>query len=89
MTCRMKKLLLTLMPLALIAIILFGTNALANQTSKPTKGGGTVYICNSQGSYAYHSSKGCAALNRCSSSIKAVSAASAKSQGRSACQKCY
>ncbi len=48
----------------------------------------TVLICNSSGSYAYHSHK-CAGLLRCKSNILTVTVADAKKGGRSACKICY
>lgn len=47
------------------------------------------YICMTSSSYAYHKSKNCRGLNRCSSKIEAVSLDEAvKKYGRKPCKIC-
>lgn len=48
-----------------------------------------VYVCGGGSAYAYHSSDGCAGLNRCSHGVSAVTVAEAEGMGRRPCKKCY
>lgn len=48
-----------------------------------------VYVCGGSSAYAYHSSDGCAGLNRCSHGVSAVTVAEAEGMGRRPCKKCY
>ncbi len=48
-----------------------------------------VYVCGGGSAYAYHSSEGCAGLNRCSHGVNAVTVAEAEGMGRRPCKKCY
>ena len=48
-----------------------------------------VYVCGGGSAYAYHSSEGCAGLNRCSYGVSAVTVAEAEGMGRRPCKKCY
>jgi hypothetical protein len=49
-----------------------------------------VYICNSEGSVAYHSSKECKGLQKCSHTILTVTEEDAISKyNRRACKICY
>jgi len=48
----------------------------------------TVYVCMSKGSVAYHSSDRCAGLNRCTHTVKSMTAADAQEIGKRACMKC-
>ena len=86
----MKKI-LTIIPIAILTLILFGTEALADHPSSSqahATGNGTVYICTSPSAYAYHRSRGCPLLNRCNYTIKSVSVSTAKSMKRKPCSKC-
>jgi hypothetical protein len=50
----------------------------------------SVYICNSSGAYAYHSSTNCSGLNRCTHTIIKVSVKDAvEKYRRRACKLCY
>lgn len=46
-------------------------------------GDGTVYICMGNGAYAYHRSRSCHGLNRCTGGIRCVTISEAVSLGRS------
>lgn len=48
-----------------------------------------AYVCGGGSAYAYHSSDGCAGLNRCSHGVSAVTVAEAEGMGRRPCKKCY
>ncbi len=49
-----------------------------------------VYICSSPKAYAYHKSKSCRGLNRCSYEVKSIPKSEATSKyKRSACKVCY
>jgi hypothetical protein len=48
-----------------------------------------VYVCGGGAAYAYHTSDGCAGLNRCSHGVSAVTVAEAEGMGRQPCKKCY
>ena len=48
----------------------------------------TVLICESSGSYAFHSHK-CSGLGNCRASIERISLSEAKSMGRRPCRYCY
>jgi hypothetical protein len=48
-----------------------------------------VYVCGGGSAYVYHSSEGCAGLNRCSHGVSAVTVAEAEGMGRRPCKKCY
>jgi uridylate kinase len=48
-----------------------------------------VYVCGGGAAYAYHTSDGCAGLNRCSHGVSAVTVAEAEGMGRRPCKKCY
>jgi hypothetical protein len=47
-----------------------------------------VYICDSKTAYAYHSSKDCRGLNRCTHEIKKIKLSEAKNLKRSPCKIC-
>ncbi len=50
----------------------------------------TVYICEGGSAYAYHRSKNCSGLNRCTHTISAVSKTVAEnSYDRRPCKKCF
>ena len=53
-------------------------------------GSSTVYICNGPQSHAYHKTKSCKGLKRCSTDIEAVSFNKATSElHRDPCHYCY
>lgn len=81
------KRLLAFIPLAVLLALPMRTRAIAEYHSAESSP--SVYICTSPKAYAYHSNSKCSALNRCNYSIKKVPLSSARSQGRSACGKCY
>ena len=82
------KRLLAIVPLFVLGLIPFGSQALSDHTPHASKGG-SVYACYGEKAYAYHRNRNCSGLNRCSGTIKAISVSKAKSEGRSACRKCY
>lgn len=47
-----------------------------------------VYVCESSTAYAYHYSKNCTGLRRCSHKIITMKEADAIKKGRKACKKC-
>ena len=50
----------------------------------------TVYICDSESSYAYHSSSNCRGIKRCKHGILKVTKTDATDKyGRQACEICY
>jgi hypothetical protein len=50
----------------------------------------SVYICDSESSYAFHSSESCRGIKRCTHGILKVSKADAMNKyGRKACKICY
>ena len=51
-------------------------------------GAGYVYVCTGEKSVAYHATRNCRGLNRCSGEIKAVTLSEAKAMGRRACRIC-
>ncbi|KUG08503.1 hypothetical protein [Solirubrum puertoriconensis] len=57
--------------------------------ARATASAQTVYVCISKSSVAYHSSDGCAGLNRCTHEVRAMSVSAAQDMGKRACQKCY
>lgn len=84
--------------LLLAAILLFSGAALtpADAAFHPDRAAthqvaptGTVYVCISKNSVAYHSSKECAGLNRCTHEVREMSTSDAQGIGKRACQKCY
>jgi hypothetical protein len=60
-------------------------HAVASQPTASPK----VYVCGGGAAYAYHTSDGCAGLNRCSHGVSAVTVAEAEGMGRRPCKKCY
>ncbi|HEX5155148.1 MAG TPA: hypothetical protein VFW07_27080 [Parafilimonas sp.] len=49
-----------------------------------------VYICDSNTAYAYHKTKDCSGLNRCTHEIRKITKADAINEyGRRACKVCY
>lgn len=48
-----------------------------------------VYICTGPTAYAYHKTKTCRGLPRCSGEIKEISLVQAKNDNRKACKLCY
>jgi hypothetical protein len=59
-------------------------NSFVNQAEK------NVYICSSPKAYAFHKSKTCSGLNRCSYEVKEITKSDATTKlKRSACKICY
>lgn len=56
--------------------------------SKASNGNTTVYICTSQRVYAYHLSRYCSGLNRCSETIKEVTLDEAIRLKKQPCKRC-
>lgn len=48
-----------------------------------------IYLCNGPTSVAYHRTKYCKGLRKCSSEIEVADRAQAKAKGRRACGYCY
>lgn len=48
-----------------------------------------VYICTGPNAYAYHKTRNCRGLRRCTGEIKEISLAQAKKENRKACKLCY
>ena len=71
----MKKLLLlaSILAFSLLSIGADRAPMLEKHHSRPLKKETYVYICNSNTAYAYHSTKSCRGLNRCSHDILKVS----------------
>lgn len=66
------------------------SNTKSKETKTKTPKEVTVYICNSEGAYAFHSRKGCSGLKRCKHEVLALTKSEAiSSYGRRACKKCY
>lgn len=66
----------------LLSLVLF-----ASVSFKPA---GNVFICISKGSKAYHSSKTCSGIKRCTHEVREVTLNDAKNNyGRVACKICY
>lgn len=76
---------------AVIALLLFPTTIGVSAPKKMSAGASSsvVYICTGGKAYAYHKSKSCSGLNKCSGDIVGVQLSKAKSMGRRACKKCY
>lgn len=47
-----------------------------------------VYVCESPTAYAYHKTKECRGLRKCTHAIKKVTVSDAKRDGRNACKVC-
>lgn len=48
-----------------------------------------VYVCTGPTAYAYHKTKACRGLRRCTGEIKKISLEQAKKEKRKACKLCY
>ena len=83
----MKHLLLTLL-LAMPALAAPAQAVYPHQRTPP-RPAAKVYVCGGGSAYAYHSSAGCAGLNRCSHGVTPVTVAEAEQLGRRPCKKCY
>jgi hypothetical protein len=87
----MKKLVL-LSSIILVCLSCFAATPSVNPHNPPArvfKRETYVYICDSRGAYAYHSSKDCRGLNRCSHGILKVTLADAvKVYHRKPCKIC-
>lgn len=73
-----------------LTILLFCCVSFISANSTETvQASGTVYICTGPKAYAYHRTRVCSGLNKCSSSVISVSDSKAKAMGRHRCNKCY
>lgn len=75
--------------LLLCSALLLASPAVLPLPAAPTATTSTVYVCISKTSYAYHSSRKCPGLGRCTHEVKGMSTAAAKQLGKYACHKCY
>lgn len=76
---------ITLMAFLVLPAFLSGSTGKTHGVQSP----GMVYICTGPKAKAYHKTKDCSGLNRCSGNIVAVSQSKAREMGRHPCKKCY
>lgn len=81
----MKKLLLILTGLFLIAATPINVNANIDQSSHQSK---TVYVCTVTYAKSYHAKKNCRGLGNCKGEIKSVTKEKAEEDGRKPCKIC-
>ena len=55
---------------------------------KPKDAKATVYVCDSKTAKAYHSSKTCTGLTKCSGTVKEMAKADAEKAGKTPCKMC-
>ena len=55
---------------------------------KPKDAKGNVFICDSKTAKAYHSSKTCTGLSKCSGTVKEMAKADAEKAGKTPCKMC-
>lgn len=75
--------------LFILLLISFAFTTSPLNAGESDTGAEIVYICTGPKSKKYHRSEQCRGLDKCSSSISAVSVAEAKSMGRTPCKICY
>ena len=85
----MKKLLL-LLAISCFCLVSIGGDLVGDRHPvEPVKKVTYVYICNSSGAYAYHSTESCRGLNRCSHGVLKVTLSDAVHKyGRRPCKIC-
>jgi hypothetical protein len=83
----MKKVLFTL----LLFVTLTGVFTSCVNDSKPSDSNTTetVYVCNSETSYAYHKSSNCRGLSNCTHEVIKVTVTEAKRKNKRPCKICY
>ncbi|MBI9036194.1 MAG: hypothetical protein JEZ03_17175 [Bacteroidales bacterium] len=82
----MKKQLLILLFLSLF--LSCNQSTTKNKTKENTQTEQTVFICDSEASYAYHKNKNCRGLKRCKADVKEIKLSTAKKKGRKPCKIC-
>lgn len=76
----------------LLSLLFIGTISFSQKTSFKidVKTQSKVYVCVSSGAYAYHYTRDCKGLNRCTHTIKAVTETEAiNTYNRKKCKVCY
>ena len=81
-----------LLALALLLSMAVSTTTAATHHSHATRAATTtnqpVYLCVNGKSVVYHSSRDCAAMRRCSHTVRIISVSEARATGHRQCRKC-